>query len=396
MFGILFVFKANSLWRIEEISGTAHQVNRIASVGPVSEDSLETFTIPSSGRTAIFFWSQYGPYMFDGSVLQYIGAGIEDDGTGDNAEYSWLDPESVLTLHNIKDKEIICYYKKKNTAEVVDSERTEAMVFNYRFQVWYRYTGVSASSGLSASFTGRASTGEIPSTTDYTNVAIAYIGGSNGHLYRWGDSDYDGIPANTSLTDSYELKVYAELSGTRAQFDLDSGVSIAAAHAYKLLFLTIYRARTGEWDTLQIEDNTVAGGGDFEFITTTRPSFTPILGDTIYLCLAPVNVEFPWDFMDLPFREKEVLQLITWHKKDFFFRVTKDWDSADTLDMNPDKTYLEWHNLAAPDVANGRKLTPIRKSLESLKLELVSFKTGASFDAFAYEVDFRDDGITPQ
>ena len=398
MFGILFVFKANSTWRVEEISGTAHQVNRIGDVGPVSEDSLQVFTIPKTGRTGIFFWSQYGPYMFDGSVIQYIGPGIEDDGTGDNKEFSWLDPESIVTLHNVKDKEIICFYKKK-AGDIVESFRTEAIVFNYRFQSWYRYTGVSASASLSASFTGFAfddSTNMLAILPSYTNTALAFIGGSNGHIYKWGDSDYDGIPDNSSLATTYELKSYATASAARAVFTLASTVSIAATHAYIHLFLVIVDNKTGKWYTLQIEDNITNGSNDFEFTTTTRPSFTPILGDTVYLCLAPAEVIFPWDIMDLPFNDKQILTLITWHKKDFKFRVSKNWDDSDIIDIDNSNIRKEWHDLDEPDVPNGRRHTVINSSLEAMKLQLVSFKVGSSLDAFAYEVDYKDDGTTKQ
>lgn len=397
MFGILFVFKANSVWRIEEVGAGQHQINQIASVGPAGEDSLEVFTLPDSGRTAIFFWSQYGPYMLDGSVVQYIGTGIEDNGDHDEAEYDWLSPQSVMTLHDIQNKEIICFYKRAgdDLGGVTEARRSEAIVFNYRFQTWYRFTSVFAHYAISGSFTGNAYTlATLGGSEDegiqaaYENIAVALIGGTNGWVYKWGETDNDGRPLNVNTPD---------LTTTVTSFSL--GVMTVPAgggypvHHFKRLWMTIRSARTGKYITAEITDNTLT---TFTIVIKEVNAFTPAPGDTVYLCRAPASIIFPWDMLDIPFKDKQVLDLITWHNKDWFFRMKKDWDDTDIMDHDPDKPHKEWHSLDAPTVANGRSRTKINKKAEAVKLELVSFEIGATLDAFAYHVDYLGDGVAEQ
>ena len=369
--------------------GGNHRVDRIAGIGAISDDSIEVVTIPSTGRTAIFFWSEYGPYIFDGAVFQYVGFGIEDDGTQDNDEYSWLIADSVVTLHDVKNKELICLYRPVVNS-TASARHDKAIVYNYRFQVWYTYTGMLGVKTLTTNFSvdqfavNMQTGGPVgESASSLGNTSLAYIGAENGKIYKWGDASTDGLPVGFNLQ-TYPITAYDSPTKTLTI----NGTLVAKKFTH--LWVCIKHARTGEWYNAQIETNAVGT----VTLYSEPTEFTPRSGDTLYVCLLPSSIEFPWDNFDLPLVDKNILELITWHNKEFYLRMSKDWDSTDYLDLQD--TADEWHTIGTPDVANGRSRTEILKKAEAAKLELVSFEEGATLDAFAYYIDYHEDGVTPQ
>ena len=391
MYGTLFAFKSNSLWRIEEVNVGQHQVQKIASVGAVSKNSIVLLNMPDTGRTVIAFWSQHGPYLFDGASLQYIGFPIEEkDNPGvPNAEYTWLDPQSVTASHDIRNREVIFYYKLTAAAE----RHTEAVVYNYRFNAWYRYTEGLGKIGLSTTFTGSDigdgsfGFGRLPGL-GFTSEFHAYVGATNGKVYKWAESEDDGLPGSDSATE-YEVNGSTATSST-ADCTVTIQGTILGNNAYKHLWATVRDAATGEWYSRPVVSNTtttVVLDASLSGLAFDARPFEPRPGDTLYLCRAPASMEFPWDLMDIPFKDKEVIDLMTWHNGNFYMRMSKDWD--DTKEVVPFTTKLN-------DADAGRNRTEVLKAAEAFKLKLVSFDKGATLDSYAYNVDFTDDGIDVQ
>ncbi len=393
LFGVLVVFKANSIWIIEEVSNGQHQNRKVADLGALSDQSIVVVTMPGTGRTGIFFWSQHGPYMFDLSTLQYLGFGIEekDEPTFIDSEFTFMDPTSVIALHDVKNKEVLFIYKIKTDADGVEDRPSEALVFNYRYRTWYRYFGMLANTAMSQTFTGNNLAGFLfpsgepsPTTFRFTHNYKAYVGGTNGKIYEWAKSENDGMPRDE--TDD-EFTVDSYNSGSRTI--TFSGGTMGDNSVYRYQWATIYRSSNQTFYSVLIEDNTST---TLQLLSDSHHPivFDPAAGDTLYIALPPAQMEFPWDQLDSPAKAKEIVKLVTWHKKEFLFRVAKDWNDADFI--------KNWTTLPEPDVASGRKATKIKAHVEAIKLSLLSFKKQARVDAFGYEIDTIDDevGVQPQ
>lgn len=386
LFNTLFVFKTNSIWRIEMLNGV-HQVEKVAYIGAVSEDSIHVITNPDTGRTSIFFWSQHGPYIFDGTAPEYIGFDIEDknDPGVISSEFTWLDPTSVQVLHDPRNRELICLYKIKDPSGIIFPRRSEAVVYNYRFGSWYSYTGVLSAVTLSTVFSGESFTGFgtpiIPSISigpgPFTPklVYTAYIGGTNGKLYEWGKIEEDGLP-DTSVG-PFTIACYGSNIITLNNTTLTVG-------AYKHLYISVIRVASGKVFTVPIEDNDAVNVTlSTEFGTFP---FTPEEGDIVYLCFPPSSVEFPWDTMDHMFIEKEVLELIMWSEKNFYLNIARDWDENDLA--------YKWRLLQTKK--GQRTRLDLKLELEALKLSMYSFDKGSAIDSFGYKVNYRQGAIKQQ
>ena len=93
-FGSLFVFKTNSIWRLDEIqpgvTGSPFARTKITDgLGAASARSICLHVHPDTGRQFIFFWSKSGPYLFDGVNIIYIGQPLERN--LDDEAWSWFD-----------------------------------------------------------------------------------------------------------------------------------------------------------------------------------------------------------------------------------------------------------------------------------------------------------------
>lgn len=388
LFGILVVFKANSIWLIEEVAAGQHQIRKVSDIGALSDKSIVVVTMPDTGRTSIFFWSQHGPYMFDLTTLQYLGFGVEertDPGVPD-LEYDWLDETSVIGLHDVKNKEVLFLYKSKDSSGNVHGRPDEALAFNYRRRTWYRYTGMIGTVALSQAFTGDDIAGALlaggapgPATFQFTHAYKAYLGGSNGRIYEWAKDEEDGLPPDDTVT-KYTVLSYAGRVVTLT-------TSTLSANEYTHLWAVVYRSSSNTWYMIPILANS-ASTVTLDENTNYPIDFDPALNDNLYVCLPPAQLVFPWDQMDAPFVEKQIVNLLTWHNKEFLVQISKDWNSADKI--------VPYKTLATPNVAEGRSRLTVGKTMEAAKLDLVSFEKGATFNGFAYEIEYFEDAVTKQ
>ena len=108
--------------------------------------------------------------------------------------------------------------------------------------------------------------------------------------------------------------------------------------------------------------------------------FSPeALEDRVVIGLPPARVVFPWDELELPAYDKEVLRLLSWHDGEFFCRWAKDWSSW---------SFEDWVSIR--DMDKQRKRLTINKELESIKLDMVSMDEEARLDAYGYEVTYTE------
>lgn len=385
-FGAVYVFKPNGIWRIDELGGNNFQLTRVSTVGAASNKSIQTIVNPDNGETTIFFWSQYGPYLFDGNSPRYIGFALEEsefEGEG-TPEYHWLVPETVVAGHNPLQREIICFYVPKKFKDGVLTtldRHGEAYVFNYRIRGWYKYTGVIGTNALSLTFTGK--TIQPSSTRQLATQEFRLVtGGTNGCIYAWGTSKYDGLPSGLTVTQEYPITV------------------TAGGHTYTVptlpftkdiigLWATIVDPVSKEWITGPIvgyvasttkivlnEDwvETSAGWDSLEAINSGS-----LDGCVVYLCQDYARAEFVFDTMDMPILDKDVVEIFTWHNKEAQYRFQFNHE---------EQSVKTWRLLA--DGQSKRKRTQIKKSVEALKFEFASIEFDSTLDAYAYNVEFKE------
>lgn len=383
-FGAIFIFKPNVIWRIDNIGGNNHQVTKIAAIGPVSEKSLQLIVNPDTGRTEIFFWSQHGPYVFDGTNANYIGYPIEQPIKDiDNSEYHWLLPSTVVVGHSINTREIICFYTPRRIDELgvaTELDRNgEAMVYNYRFRSWYRYSGTICTNALSLSFSGSLVVRDAKSNLLRTDQYKLIIGGQNGKLYAWGADLQDGVPTGLVLAQNYALATGTTPTVLKIP-------TLPYTHELLGCWVTVVNDATGDWFTAPIDStDSVATTVTINISWLEGTLFEAAAGDTVYVCRPPAKVEYPWDELDQPLYDKMITELITWHDKAFKYRTQ--------IGYTPISDFT-WKDLSTSDTQ--RKRTQIGKTSDAIKLELASFDLKASLDAFAYEVLYKQGAETHQ
>jgi len=383
-FGALWLFKPNAIWRIDNLGGNQHQTTRMFGVGAISPKSIIVYADPDSGQTTIFFWSQHGPYIFNGQAIQYIGSSIEDRSANNTTgEYSWLDvsSDSVVAAHNIKQREIICIYKSKVNGTTIEREG-KAVVYNYRHQAWYTYTGMIGRVAMSTNLTSDLSTqtspdNELVKLNASTNHYLL-LGGDSGRIYKFGDSTLDAQPTGSTIANPYAVNTLVANVLTIKTF--------TPTQDFTGVWITIVDADTGEWASAPVDSYDGAGNFTLDAEWTALWSFTPAEDDPVYVCFVPSYVQFPWDIFERPYYDKQIVKLITWHNGAFKIIKSLNYDST-TRDT-------EWADLA--DANSKRKVTSIGTTCEAFKLELASFDLDAALDAFAYVVEDRSGATTIQ
>lgn len=394
-FNAVFVFKANSTWRVDDLGGNQYQVSRLASVGAVSPESIALITIPDTGRSVITFWSQHGPYLFDGSGFQYIGGPIEEPPSIGpfGAEFDWLEPESVMSLHDVRRREILFFYKPRvlddNGDRNVLARRSEAAVYNYRYNSWYFYSELLGSRALALSFTGNDISSYVvsgklsDSVLSYFNEHKLFLGAENGAVYEWSKGSFDGqddVHTSDSLITS---TVFSYSAGT-------STITLFAAPSpdfyVQNLWVTVRQSGTNLTFSRPIKRG--SGGTaliiDNDYFPNTALPFTPSFPDEVIFFWSPAVVQLPWDELGVPFTDKMVSELITWHDQLLYFRSAIDYV----------ETYNAWTQLT--DSASQRKRTPFNRRCEALKLELMTLAQDAELDAIAYLIDYTQGANTVQ
>lgn len=388
MFGSLFCLKPNSIWRVDEVSVGVHQQQRVAKLGPVSRQAVELIVIPESGRVAMVMWTFHGPYIFDGINFQYIGFAIEGPDP-----YDWLDTSSVFITHDVTRRDLIFHFKSKKNGVVVD-RHDEAIVYNYRARQWYEYGEMVGTVALSLAFTQDVSKSRVSSSTDSPldlrsdSAYVALIGGKNGHIYKWGEQDTDG------LIDPDAPSKFTVVSAGGAQIEVgppDVGAGAVGDPLFAwddnelhMLWVTVVKKNFSDFFSLPILSN--SNNTLLLDINYGPPKFDPIIGDTVFIGRPPAQIIFPWDLMGIPFADKIVKHLITWQKEEFYYRYARDWN---------EKTFQKWEPVR--DSEGTRRKTAIQVGkCESFKLETVSYDLGSELDAYAYHVDFLGDGTQRQ
>lgn len=388
IFGSLFSLKPNSIWRIDEVAVGVHQQQRVAKLGPVSRQAVELIVIPESGRVAMVMWTFHGPYIFDGINFQYIGFPIEGP-----IPYDWLDTSSVFITHDVIRRDLIFHFKSKKD-DVITDRHDEAIVYNYRSRQWYEYGELIGSTALSLAFTQDISKSRVSSPTDSPldlrsdSAYVALIGGENGHIYKWGEQDTDGLldpaaPSKFQIISSGGSLIEVGPPDTGSG-SVGDPIFAWANNELHRLWATIVRKNFSDFFSIPILSN-----GESTLILDTAYSslkFIPAVGDTVFVGRPPAQIVFPWDLMGQPFIDKTVKHLTTWQKKEFYHRYARDWN---------EKTFQEW--LPIRDSEGTRRKTAIHVGkCEAFKLETVSYDLGSELDAYAYHVEFKRDGTQKQ
>lgn len=399
-YGALFVFKVNSIWRVVDVGGNQFQIDKISPVGAVSDRSILFITIPDSGRNAIFFWSQHGPYLYDGSTTQYLGRSIEEqDQAGESlAEYAWLDPTTTLALHDVRRREIIVVYTPKHgVPKVVSKDQSMAVVFNYRTRGWYRYKGMIGTVALSQSFTGGNYVGfydvdpNAPALKGETNVYHAFLGGNGGQVYRWAEGQEDGISSaerDSGFSNPYTLIAFSS-SGNPSTYTYTQGAGHLTSKSLSNLWLTVYRPSTLVFFTIKIVEVKVAvNTTDVTLYVAPKTleneslPFTPTAGDKLYVAQVPAEIEFPWDTLaesaDGLMDDKTVKELVTWANKQWLMKHGENYD---------DSTIGSY--VALTTSAGKQQKDIVNQSCEAFKLFLASLELEARLDAFGYQVNIE-------
>lgn len=365
MFGSLYVFKPNSVHKVDEVASGVWQQRQISSVGALTS-SVEKITIPETGRVALAFWSAQGPYLFDEVNFQYIGAPIEDD-----PSYEWLDPTSVFILHDIERRELVFVYKKKS-GQLISDRHDEALVYNYRTDSWTRQTGVVGSKAISLNISKeftQSGSGQSQLSKSSVGDYQAFI--AKDRIYRWRGSDYDGY----SSVGPFSVSSY---SAGVVYIDHE----FEEQNLLRYLWVTIVDDSYPRWFSIPVKysaENYVELD-----LTYSDVDFTPEAGHRIYLGFVPAKIEFPWDMIDRPFYNKIVHRLLLWHEGTVLFRYATGWRDNYTRYIN---------------VEPNSRLSKIPLSgtaSEVIKLDVVSFDTNSKIDSYAYDVEFlKDSNVSP-
>ena len=378
-FGSVFVFKTNSIWRLDETQPGALNpwtaTKLVDGIGCVTSRAVTFHVDPDTGRSFIFFWSKHGPYIFDGVNIIYVGQPLEQG--LDNPAWDWIDTTSAFLIHDITEREIISY------AKLADSDRTDvAYSFNYRFSnfetgefAWSEYTGVVGEVGLTLLVTDDESqvvtvlgTNVLytPLITSFEDRFFPLVASSNGRIYKWGNSDYDGHPGDGGdYASRHTISTYA--AGI---------ITVAGAPVwgdFRGIWVSVVKADHSDSYVWPVKFNT-ASAFTFDDAYGTRP-FEPVAGDYIYIGRAPATVEFPWDMLDVPFTNKEVHRVLLWMEKDFYYRWMRDWTTTweKPFTLVADRVGKRQHVDLAPS-----------PSCEVFKLELRSFEIDSRVDSYAY------------
>ncbi len=378
-FGSVFVFKANSVWRLDETqpgSINPWATNKVIdSVGAVSNRAVCVHTDPDTGRSFIFFWSKHGPYIFDGVNLIYIGQPLEEG--LDARAFDWVDVEKVALVHDITEREIICLL------QLAGKDRNDVgFSFNYRYSnfeqglfSWSEYTGLLGEVGLTIVTSDDQSiiNSPIEAPLPVASLNVTYVdrflplfAANNGKIYKWGESDFDGHPDDAGTYSSrFVVSSYAS-----------QVVTVTASPSWgsiRGLWATVVKANFSDFFSFPIRNNTV---NSFTFDTGYGSiDFDPSVGDFIYLGRPPASAEFPWDMLDIPHKNKQLHRLLLWADKEFYYRWRRDWvtdwEKQFVAIANPEKKRVHVDFAQSP-------------SLEVFKLQLVSFEVDSRIDSYAY------------
>lgn len=384
-FGAVFAFRGASTWRIDPLDTQDAQVTKINNIGAASPDSTLLISLPDQGSPVIFVWSAYGPYLFDGGIFNYIGYGVEDSETHDS--YGWLESSSVMCLDYPDRREVLIFYKSVDSSGVVSDYYDKVLVYNYRFNSWYTYTGINAVVGATMALgvrgAGSTSIGQPAELVGSGQSKLLLLGSDCGKVFEFGASSYDGfedlhtdVIAAFDGTDTITLTtgLSADLVGLECYIKFINSGSFDGWDSARVIS---YNSATKE---LKLQDNF---GGSYGAIAATLP----VAGDEVQLGIPVTQVEFPWDQMDRPFYDKKVTNVIFWTDGAFYSRLYRNWDST---------LVSGWVTNADADGKRVRHYYDQSGFGEAFKLQLVGFGLDSRLDAYAYQVVDDMRGVTVQ
>lgn len=374
-FGAIYVFKPSAIWRIDDIGGNRHQVTQVTSVGAVSDKSIALIANPDDGQISIFFWSKYGPYLFNGSTPQYVGLPIEEFPATLEDKYYWLNPASVVVGHNQSNREIICYYTPRflqNDGSILEMDRNgHAVVFNYRLGAWSKFTGMLCSNVAHISIASNSGV-SLDTRALATIDSFLVVGAHNGRVYKWGASKYDGAETPTISYENYGKVSYVSSNVLNIQ-------TFPVTEDLVGCWLTVVNTVTNDWHILPI----IGYDPVTKYVTTSFAwqnadgnsfVFNAAENYTAYLCRPFAKIEYPFDEMDVPYYDKDIVEFVLYADKAYQYRTRVNYAGL---------TEVAWTVKTDPN--NQRDRTQIKKTCESFKLELASKEIDFSVSGIVYQ-----------
>lgn len=391
-YGAIWIFRANTTWRFDPLDSVTGQLNKINDIGLASSLGLTLLTLPDNGAPVIFMWTRFGPYLFDTSGFKYIGYPLE--GNLEDA-FEDIEHESVRVVHHLVGREVYVFYKHRGGG--ITSDRYDrCYVYNYRFNIWYEYTGVCGGIGLSTVIN---SAGALGSGTfslagvNTTQTPITLIGDVFGRLWRWGAQLGDGGQgAGGTSGETATVLSWASVAGEIGVITLTAPLT---GTDYERLWVVVQKVTDSKitnfyiWPIRSFTSTTITLDENYAGGIIAGPFPSP--GDTLIIARAPARITFPWDVLDLPHIDKQVNALVTWRDEIWYGRVASDWkDPALAASWSP------WEQMADSTLKRHRFTTPFSQNCEAIKLDLVSFALAARLDAYAYDVHYKELGVQGQ
>lgn len=370
LFGTLFVFKPNSIWRIDETNTGSFIKTQIASVGPASARAIQVISIPDSGKQAIIFWNN-GPYMFDELSFRYIGSSIE----GTDLNFDNVDPNSVFVIHDIVCRQVYFMVKTKDN---VSGFYDFSYVYNYRFDNFTTAYGVPG-------FTSAAydvSKKEIGLNDPfYTVNRLALVGDLNGKIYQ-----LDTVPGYDVFDKYVDCSVVVtshNITTNAITLDINDNPTntTITPEPFELsgVWITFVAPDRSKWYATPIFYNSIQN----IFYLVKNPTES-VDGWTCYLGFTPTYMEFPWDSLNIEYYEKQVHRLVVWTVgTEIWYKIAKTFNSPTSL----------WTIKSVSDTGDRTHIDLIGIKSEVIKLYLASMDIDFRLDAYGYLVETTKEGV---
>lgn len=408
IFGTLWAFKQNSIWRVVQTGSSVtdqglpiinHDLAKIATIGPVSPRAMVLVTIPESGRTALAMWTRNGPYLFDGINLDYLGWKIE----GEKEPYDWLDPNSVVAVHDQRTREISFLYEGKCncSSDICPAGRPgRAAVFNYRTGAWSFATGIIGTEAISADFSkeltlrgpdfapGTSTGGVGPGVVapQFAGTYMSLVGGATGKVYTWGSGFRSGIVDLPTYV--LDVVVIDSINNGRiinyAYDTLPPGINNPDPipnHELRGVWATLVSENGERYFSFPILDN---GGRQVtvELSKCSSVPFAPSAGDRLYIGVTPALVSWPWDQLGSPGNNKQLIRWSIWGDGQMSWRHADNWD---------EDTFGLWKRLGFVDKKR-RHIETLRGHSDAFKFELFSLASEFAIDSYMLEASDQEGG----
>jgi hypothetical protein len=367
IFGALFVFKPNSVWRVDELSDGSFAATKLWSVGPVNNKCIQTITIPDTGKIAVVFWSETGPYLFDELSFRYIGSSIE----GTDVSFNNVDSNSVFVIHDIKTRQVYFMAKTKSSGKLAYDI---AFVYNYRFDVYTTATGIPGSVAFSYDLSKKDA---YSIAGEYIVNRVALIGDRGGKIYSLtnehridaADKFIAATAIITSVTSDTIITVGITKDNTTINLEDFELVGV---------FVTVIDPRNRNWTMAMVNYNI----GNTLYLDS---ALTVGINWPLLIGASPVYVEFPWDFVETPYYQKQLHRLVIWGDSDgqMQYKLKRSFASSEK----------PWETVNMPVGGNRIHIDNLGAYSEVVKLIVASFQLNFRFDGYGYVTEITSDGV---